>query len=103
MNREDLPVSKLAGLCAGLPEESRVKMKVSGQKLTLEQFLIASCLDALRAIIWQNGGGKGKKPESIVEILMKPREEEKTLAFDDAEAFEAVYRAIHAKGKEDAV
>ena len=69
-------------------------MRISGAKLTLEQFLLAGCYDALRAIIWQNGGGKGQKPDPVLEMLLDKDEQTDIVAFDSPEAFERAYLAL---------
>ena len=69
-------------------------MKISGTKLTIEQFLLAGCLDALRAIVWQNGGGKGQRPEPLLDILLDKKEQVEVVTFDSPEAFERAYQAL---------
>ena len=67
-----LPASKLAALSAGLRDDSRIKMVLGGEKLSLTQTLLAGVVDRLGVLIWQLSGGKdgGKSPPtSILELL----------------------------------
>ena len=69
-------------------------MRISGAKLTLEQFLLAGCYDALHAIIWQLSNGKIQKPESVLTKLMDDDKESNIVSFDSPEAFERAYMAL---------
>lgn len=83
-----LPPSTAAVLAVGLRENSRVKMKLSGQKLTLEQGLMALILDSLNINTWMHRG-KGKRPKSIFKQLTEPQKPKDELRkFASAEAFD---------------
>ncbi len=70
-------------------------MRISGSSLTFEQHLLVGCFDALRVIVWQNGGGKGPKPESILAKLTEKEEKsDDIIAFDSPEAFMRAYTSI---------
>jgi len=86
-----LRLSVLAALAAHLPEDSRIKMQISGRKLSLRDTLLAFIADNLQALRWMNteDGRKGRnRPGSILEALTK-EQEEKVTGFDSAEAFRA--------------
>ena len=98
INWRELPPSLAAVLACGLPDGSRIKRKLAGCKLTLEQTLTALMLDNLRFILWTKTKDalKGRnKPESIYKKLAglekKPREELET--FDSPEAFDEWHRS----------
>ena len=82
-----LPPSTVAVLAVGLRENSRVKMKLSGQKLTIEQGLMALILDSLNINTW-NRRGKGKKPKSIFKQLADERPRDELKKFATTEAFD---------------
>lgn len=88
----------VATLVVGLSEDSRIKRKISGAKLTLEQILLALITDGINIRIWQQtkDAQKGKnRPESIYKKLMgldKKRKEE-LMSFETAEDFERWYKA----------
>ena len=68
----------MATLTIGLPDSSRVKMKLSGQKLTLEQSLLALILDDFNLLLWSRQKRKGSRPKSIFKDLTeekKPKDE----------------------------
>lgn len=81
-------------LCAGLRDDSRVKMKVSNSKITLEQALLGRIVDELAFLSWtktkdaQKGRGR---PASILKMLTEEKEVE---AFKDADSFNDAWAAI---------
>ena len=95
--REHQP-SLIATLAAGLPDNSRSKMRVSGMMLTFEQLLLAKILDDLELILWSRTEDaiKGRnRPKSILsEIYHDKDKNEEIRAYDSPEAFEAEYRRL---------
>lgn len=78
----------MATLTMGLPDSSRVKMKLSGQKLTLEQSMLALILDDFNLLLWSRQKRRGSKPKSIYKELTeekKPKDE--LMAFTTPEEF----------------
>ena len=87
---QDLPPSLVASLVVGLRDDSRVKMKLSKQKLTIEQALLALILDGVNLLIWGRSKKHSAKPKSAYKILTeekKPKDDLK--AFKSPEDFEA--------------
>lgn len=67
-----LPPKMVAVFSYGLKEDSRIKMKLNGQKVPSETLLLASMVDKLNTLVWfkTKDGQKGKNmPPSIVSIL----------------------------------
>lgn len=97
-----LPATYAAILAAGLRESSRIMLKLSGQKLTTEQLLLASIADHARLLVWQNtrDGHDGKnQPESMLSLMLNGAPEEPEIAgFDSAEEFNA-WRAAMTGGE----
>lgn len=96
-NYEELPPSLVATLSVGLRDNSRIKMKIAGQRLTLEQTLMCFAVDVLQYNLWlkTKDGAKGRnRPESILTKLTEdaPKKEELDI-FEDAEDFEEWYRS----------
>lgn len=63
----------VATLLVGLPDESRVKKAMSGQKLTLEQNLLARLVDSVNFLAWAQteDAQKGRnRPKSILDLLL---------------------------------
>ena len=62
----------VAVFSSGLKEDSRIKMKLSGQTVPSETLLLASMVDKLNTLVWfkTKDGQKGKNmPPSIVSNL----------------------------------
>lgn len=67
-----LPLKMVAVFSYGLKDDSRIKMKLSGQTVPSETLLLASMVDKLNTLVWfkTKDGQKGKNmPPSIVSIL----------------------------------
>lgn len=92
-----------AALASGLRENSRIKMKMAGQRQPLETVLMAIIADHLAMLCWMNteDGAKGKnRPKSVLQILMTEPEEE-PVAFDSAEAFKRRRKEILERWQKD--
>lgn len=86
-----LPLRTVAALSAGLRDDSRIKMKIRGEKATRAELLLAAVADSVNALLWHFGTYKDK-PTSIVEALLdKPKEPKRggVVAFATPEDFEA--------------
>lgn len=80
---------------AGLPEDSRIKRKMSGQKQTAQVLLLSCIADSLRTLVWfqTKDGQRGiNRPPSILSEIMDEKEEYS--AFDSIEAYEAARKKI---------
>lgn len=89
-----LPPSKVAVFAWGLPEESRIKKIISGMPVDNTTILLASAVDRLSVLVWQNteDGVKGKNaPPSILDNYLKKEEKPKSeiTAFDSFSDYEA--------------
>lgn len=73
----------------GLPESSRVKKKISGQKLTLEQSLLALILDDFNLFLWSRSKRKGSRPKSVYKTLTEDKKQKDDLmSFKSTEDFD---------------
>lgn len=90
-----LPVSMLATLAVGLREDSRIKRKMSGMKLTRIEMLAAAAVDRLSMLLWINSedGRKGEnRPVSVLGTLLGEEPEDSPVeGFDTAEEFEEAW------------
>lgn len=91
-NWRSLPARYAATLAAGLRPDSRSRMALSGDRVTLEQLLLASIADASLLLVWQNtaDGHKGEnRPQSIMQILLDgpTAQTEESAGFDSPEDF----------------
>lgn len=85
----------------GLRENSRIKLKLAGQKYPLETVMQASIVDALHILLWTKtkDAEDGKnRPMSLVSKLLdleeKTTSEDELVIFDGAEAFEMAKKNI---------
>ena len=74
------PPHYIAILAVGLRDDSRIKMKISEQRLTLDQVLLASTYDKIAQLVWLNSkdGSEGRnRPKSVLlELTKEPKESE---------------------------
>ncbi len=85
-----LPPRLVAVLASGLPDNSRIKKKISGKTLSLTDFFVASILDGVRVLVWSKtkDAEKGRNfPKSVVEMYESPKKSDYQ-AFDSIEDFE---------------
>lgn len=89
LDYKELRPSLAATLAVGLPDESRVKKKITGVKATLDELLMALILDDLNLFLWSRNKHKGARPKRIYQMLSKPEKpKEELMSFDTPEAFE---------------
>lgn len=93
-----LSVKYAAILACGLRDDSRIKMEMTGRKITLDTMLGASTLDALNMLVWMQSKDAQRnrnRPKPILPVLMDDMpSESKVMAFSSAEEFEARRAAI---------
>lgn len=93
---KSLPPSLAGILCAGLREDSRVKMKLSGSTLNMIHTLLARMVDELSFLSWtktKDGLKNRNKPQSVLKILTEQKEEDYKV-YQTAEDFKAVWDEI---------
>lgn len=89
-----LPLSTVAVFSCGLRENSRIKLKMNDQLVSLEAMLLASISDRLGTLVWfqSEDGQKGKnRPTAITPTLTKTKTQEQpkdTVVFESGEEFE---------------
>lgn len=91
-----LPASLLATLAVGLREDSRIKMRLSGEKLSMSNMLLAAIVDRLSLLVWfmtEDGQNGVNCPPSILDIAQgKTQETGDIETFDSSTDFEAEWR-----------
>ena len=94
-----LPVELLATLAAGLREDSRIKLRLSGGKMPRSELLLAAAVDRLSLLVWFLSEEGTERPKSILEILLGNESEEKdVVGFESAEDFEAEWKRMTGVG-----
>ena len=95
-----LPVEYAATLAVGLRSDSRIKLKLSKQRVSTDTLLSAAAVDALNLILWSKTKdvktGRNK-PKSLVEML-NPQQESEFAGFDSAAEFEKARALLINKG-----
>ena len=100
LDMRSLPLRKAAALACGLRDDSRIKRRLSGCKLTFEQLMMSMLYDKLNWLCWtktvsaQKGTGC---PEPLTKKLLGEQDGETVESFDTAEDFEKKRKEI-AKG-----
>lgn len=93
-----LPPTRVAVFAVGLKEESRIKMKLSGQKVPLETLLLAGISDRLSILTWfkTEDGQKGRnRPAMLVDSLTgKTEKSEDVIVFNSGEDFESMRKRL---------
>lgn len=95
-NYRELSPSLVATLCFGLRDDSRVKMKLSGSKITLTQLLLARITDELSFQSWaktKDGQKNRNRPESVLKMLTEEKKDE-LVSFMTAEDFNRAWESI---------
>jgi hypothetical protein len=75
MNYRELPADRVALFACGLRQNSRIKLEMGNMDFPLETFLLASAVDRLSYLLWQNGRKDSEKPKSIAESLMRKKKD----------------------------
>lgn len=73
-----LPLTRVAAFSVGLRADSRIKMKMAGERVPPDIFLLASIADRLSLLCWfktKDGQNGVNRPASIVESLLEPAEQ----------------------------
>ncbi len=92
-----LPARTVATLACGLRENSRIKMKLSGEEATFEQMMLINIYDRLNWLAWsrtkaaQDGGDA---PEPLLNAIIKPSEKNEKIGFTSGEEFERYKESI---------
>lgn len=92
-----LPLETVAAFSVGLNDDSRSKMRLSGQRIPIDRMLQAGVLDRLSILIWQQtkDGQKGKnQPKSLMELLLNGPKEREEVAFSSGEDFERMRQQL---------
>lgn len=91
-------VTVLATLAVGLRDNSRIKMKMRGERLTKTEMLLAAIVDRLSILVWHNteNGKQGiNPPKSVLDALNGNEKADKEIqVFDGGDAFDDEWERI---------
>ena len=96
-NYRQLPPTLVAVFSLGLRNDSRIKMKLSGQTVPLDTMLLAAIADRLSTLVWfqTKDGQKGRnRPTMLTNLLLKKKQENDVEAFRSGEEFEKERRRL---------
>ena len=83
-------------LCSGLREDSRVKMKLAGERIDLLHMLLARMVDELSFLSWsktKDGAKNRNRPQSVIKLLTEKKVEEFSV-YHTAEDFMTMWDTI---------
>lgn len=90
-----LPARTAAVLSAGLRDDSRIKLKMTGITVPMDTLFLVGIFDRLNHLIWMQtkNGHEGVNPPKL---LMKEfiRQEEKLVSFETGEDFDAARKEL---------
>ena len=84
-----LPVKLVASLAVGLQPDSRIKIKLSGSKVSPEMMMMAAIIDRLTILVWmqtKDGQHGRNQPKPVLSVFEKP--ESDTISFLSGEDYE---------------
>lgn len=98
-NYKSLPARLVATLSVGLRDDSRIKLKMMDEKLSLRDFLLASIMDRLSLLVWfqsKDGQEGNNRPDMMVDALMgKTNDNESDIeSFGSIEEFERLKKEL---------
>ena len=98
-NYKSLPARLVATLSVGLRDDSRIKLKMMDEKLSLRDFLLASIMDRLSLLVWfqtKDGQEGNNRPAMMVDALMgKTNDNESDIeSFESVEEFERLKKEL---------
>lgn len=90
---KQLPPTRVAVFVVGLRDDSRIKMRLSNQRVPVDKLLLAGIVDRLSILIWlqTTDGQKGiNRPTMILDSLTpnKENKDSSIIVFDSGEDFE---------------
>lgn len=94
-----LPAFTLATLAVGLRDDSRIKMKMHGTRITRTETLLAAAVDRLSMLWWaktEDGQNNTNRPKSMLSILNgEPTKQESNIeTFESGDEFETAWERI---------
>lgn len=97
---KQLPLMMVAVFSYGLKDNSRIKMKMKQEKMTVETLILASILDNLNVLLWSKtkDGQKGvNRPKSVISAISDSEiieDDKKELSFDSGKDFEKARKEL---------
>lgn len=99
---KQLPLTKVAVFANGLKDDSRIKLKLNGQKLPVDTLLLMGLVDRLSILLWSRtqDGHKGQNRPTMLLGPSTKVESNDFVIFDSGEDFEKVRNNLIKAGGE---
>lgn len=97
LDYEALPPLRVAVLFLGLREDARVKMRLAAASVSVDRMISALIADRLGWLVWsktEDAKHGRNRPTSILEQLIKPRQEKPVRSFRSGQEFEQERKRI---------
>ena len=102
-----LPLTQVAIFAIGLKDDSRIKMKMSGQLVPMETLLLAGISDRLSVLLWRQtkDGQKGRNMPTMVldSLTIKKSKDSDMIVFSSGEDYQKtrneILKNIHLGGE----
>lgn len=98
-----LPLVKVAVFAYGLPDKSRIKLKLNNLKVDLDTLLLATAVDRLSLLVWSktvDGQNGRRQPKSLAQLLQTTETDRQKISFASGQEYEkARARLIQGGGK----
>jgi len=97
---KQLPLTTVAVFSCGLDDDSRIKRKLRGQKLTLDQMIQMNISDSLKLLVWfkSKDAIKGKNKPILWSALLNKPKQNNEVVFNSSEDFEKARTEILGEG-----
>lgn len=93
----------IAVFACGLGIDSRIMLKKSGSRISLEKMMLAAILDDLNLLLWTRSQEETAKPASIVTALIGARSEDNSQVDPmTPEEFERIRKEFYTEKEEEA-
>lgn len=99
---KSLPCKLVATFSCGLRDDSRIKMKFAGMKITMKEMMLAAIADNTRLIAWLNsedGANGNNRPKSLLRSLLKTEGSSEIVSFGTGKDFDEAWKKM--SGKEE--
>lgn len=94
---QGLPTEYAAVLAYGLKDDSRIKMVLSGKRVSTDTFLLGVIADRINWLSWTKtkDGSRGRnRPQSILDQLLNGQKQKEVVGYRSGKEFEAAHARL---------
>lgn len=85
---KQLPLSLVAVFACGLRDDSRIKLRMSGQKTATNTLLLAGLLDGVNLLLWSRAKNKNRPKSILSEFIVGENKKDNVQSYKSGEDFE---------------